>query len=148
MGEEELDCPSFLPWELYDIELLFSTSILSDTCITNNISLTLTYNIISYYINEVEIQLKWYKIQWLKPDQRNLSVLSKQEMYLYSQFSIVKLSMYILVVRLQLSLVSIHQLNERAVALYHVNQAFIRGNDYWMYCYIHSPDFVIFSMLS
>lgn len=22
MGEEELDCPSFLPWELYDIELL------------------------------------------------------------------------------------------------------------------------------
>lgn len=55
MGEEELDCPSFLPWELYDIELLFSTSILSDTCITNNISLTLTYNIISYYINEIEI---------------------------------------------------------------------------------------------
>lgn len=38
--------------------------------------------------------------------------------------------------------------NERAVALYHVNQAFIRGNDYWLYCYIHSPDFVIFSMLS
>lgn len=55
MGEEEFDCFSFFLWELYDIELLFSILILLDICIINNIFLILIYNIILYYINEVEI---------------------------------------------------------------------------------------------